>query len=163
MMVVSFTGDYTNPASAGSFSAGNIIGMAYDQSAGTLAFYKSNVLQGTITNISTTVTFFPYREPGSSSTSGAGTFNFGQRPFAYTAPSGFKALCTQNLPESEATIVDGGEYFNTVLWYWSTPTKFYYWWDFSLILFGLKIEAMRITIKLMIHSEELELVQSFIH
>jgi hypothetical protein len=26
------------------------------------------------------------------------TANFGQRPFAYTAPSGFKALCTQNLP-----------------------------------------------------------------
>jgi hypothetical protein len=26
------------------------------------------------------------------------TINFGQRPFAYTAPSGFKALCTQNLP-----------------------------------------------------------------
>jgi len=24
--------------------------------------------------------------------------NFGQRPFAYAAPSGFKALCTQNLP-----------------------------------------------------------------
>jgi hypothetical protein len=108
----SFSGDYTNPASAGSFSAGNIIGMAYDQSAGTLAFYKSNVLQGTITNISTTVTFFPYREPGSSSTSGAGTFNFGQRPFAYTAPSGFKALCTQNLPEP--TIKDGSEYFDVV-------------------------------------------------
>jgi hypothetical protein len=45
-----------------------------------------------------------------------GWLNFGQRPFAYTAPSGFKALCTQNLPESEATIVDGGEYFNTVLY-----------------------------------------------
>ena len=27
-----------------------------------------------------------------------GWANFGQRPFAYTAPSGFKALCTQNLP-----------------------------------------------------------------
>jgi len=26
------------------------------------------------------------------------TVNFGQRPFAYTAPSGFKALCTANLP-----------------------------------------------------------------
>jgi len=26
------------------------------------------------------------------------TFNFGQRAFAYTAPSGFKALCTTNLP-----------------------------------------------------------------
>jgi hypothetical protein len=40
--------------------------------------------------------------------------NFGQRPFAYTPPTGFKALNTQNLPES--TVVDGGEYFNTVLY-----------------------------------------------
>ena len=27
-----------------------------------------------------------------------GSINFGQRPFAYTAPSGFKALCDTNLP-----------------------------------------------------------------
>lgn len=27
------------------------------------------------------------------------TVNFGQRPFAYTPPSGFKALCTDNLPK----------------------------------------------------------------
>jgi hypothetical protein len=38
-------------------------------------------------------------------TSGDMTVNFGQRPFAYTAPSGFKALCTTNLPEP--TIADG--------------------------------------------------------
>ena len=42
------------------------------------------------------------------------TVNFGQRPFAYTAPSGFKALCTQNLPEP--TVVQGDDYFNTVLY-----------------------------------------------
>jgi hypothetical protein len=47
-------------------------------------------------------------------TTGVFVSNWGQRPFAYTAPSGFKALCTQNL--TEPTIVDGGEYFNTVLW-----------------------------------------------
>jgi hypothetical protein len=29
--------------------------------------------------------------------------NFGQRPFAYTSPSGFKALCTQNLPTGSIT------------------------------------------------------------
>lgn len=29
---------------------------------------------------------------------GAVSFNFGQRPFAYTAPTGFKSLNTQNLP-----------------------------------------------------------------
>ena len=31
------------------------------------------------------------------------TVNFGQRPFAYTAPSGFKALTTANLPEGTIT------------------------------------------------------------
>jgi hypothetical protein len=30
--------------------------------------------------------------------SGITSFNFGQRPVVYTAPSGFKALCTTNLP-----------------------------------------------------------------
>ena len=41
-------------------------------------------------------------------------FNFGQRAFAHTAPSGFKALCTTNLPEP--TVADGGDYFNAVLY-----------------------------------------------
>jgi hypothetical protein len=46
--------------------------------------------------------------------SSGGSSNFGQRPFQYTAPSGFKALVTTNLPTP--TIEDGGEYFNTVLY-----------------------------------------------
>jgi len=39
------------------------------------------------------------------SSGGTDTFsaNFGQRPFAYTAPSGFKALNTQNLPAAVVT------------------------------------------------------------
>jgi hypothetical protein len=37
--------------------------------------------------------------PGASTNNAANIhFNAGQRPFAYTAPSGFKALCTANLP-----------------------------------------------------------------
>lgn len=36
--------------------------------------------------------------------------NFGQRPFAYTAPSGFKALCTTNLPTP--TIKKPSQYMN---------------------------------------------------
>jgi len=40
--------------------------------------------------------------------------NFGQRPFAYTPPAGFLSLCTTNLPTP--TILDGGEYFNAVLY-----------------------------------------------
>jgi hypothetical protein len=41
-------------------------------------------------------------------------FNFGQRPFAYTAPSGFKALCTTNLPEP--TIADGSTAMDVALY-----------------------------------------------
>jgi hypothetical protein len=40
--------------------------------------------------------------------------NFGQRPFAYTPPAGFKSLNTYNLPDS--TIVDGSEYFDVRTW-----------------------------------------------
>ena len=42
------------------------------------------------------------------------TFNFGQRSFSYTPPTGFKALNTANLPEP--TIKKGSKYFDTVLW-----------------------------------------------
>ena len=40
--------------------------------------------------------------------------NFGQRPFAYTAPSGFKALCTTNLPAP--TIGDGSTAMDIALY-----------------------------------------------
>ena len=39
-------------------------------------------------------------------------FNFGQRPFAYTPPNGFKSLCTQNFPDP--TIADGSTAFDAV-------------------------------------------------
>jgi hypothetical protein len=40
---------------------------------------------------------------GSTGNTAAFTGNYGARSFAYTAPSGFKALCTQNLPEGTIT------------------------------------------------------------
>jgi hypothetical protein len=76
--------------------------------AGTVKFYKNNTLihnltfgSGTVPDLSTGV--FPGYNVGAGPTSV--DLNFGQRPFAYTAPSGFKALCTTNLPEP--TIADG--------------------------------------------------------
>jgi hypothetical protein len=45
---------------------------------------------------------------------GITALNFGQRPFAYTAPSGFKALCTTNLPEP--TIADGSTVMDVALY-----------------------------------------------
>jgi hypothetical protein len=40
--------------------------------------------------------------------------NFGQRPWTYTPPSGFRALCTANLPVS--TIKQGNQYMDALLW-----------------------------------------------
>jgi hypothetical protein len=84
----------------GTFSAygatwvdGNIISVALDLDTGTLTFYKNNVSQGTAaTGISGT--FYM-----AASSKGAGAYvNFGQRPFAYTPPTGFKSLNAFNLP-----------------------------------------------------------------
>ena len=55
----------------------------------------------TWTSIATGLTsgpYFPYFN-NNGTTAKTVSINFGQRPFAYTAPSGFKALCTQNLPQ----------------------------------------------------------------
>jgi hypothetical protein len=52
-------------------------------------------------------------------TSNAWTSNFGQRAFAYTAPSGFKALCTQNLPTptiGATSTTQANDYMNVALW-----------------------------------------------
>ena len=49
----------------------------------------------------------------------SGDINFGQRPFAYTAPSGFKALCTTNLPTptiGATATTRADDYFNAVLY-----------------------------------------------
>jgi hypothetical protein len=49
-----------------------------------------------------------------SGASGTGHINFGQRPFSYTPPSGFKALNTLNLPAP--TILKGNQYFDALTW-----------------------------------------------
>ena len=54
------------------------------------------------------------------------TVNFGQRAFSYTAPSGFKALCTQNLPTptiGATSTTQAGKYFNAVLYTGNNSTK----------------------------------------
>ena len=109
-----------------SASNGDILQVAFDADSGKIWIGKNNTwgnngsgagnpANGTNPGDTLTATelsrgllpFFSYE-------SGQLTLNAGQRPFAYTAPSGFKALCTTNLPEP--TIVDGSAYFNSVLY-----------------------------------------------
>lgn len=75
-----------------------VIGVTLDMDTGTLTFYVNNVSQGAaFVGITGTIT------PVVSSKSGISTVNFGQRPFAYTPPTGFKALHTGNLTSDTVT------------------------------------------------------------
>jgi hypothetical protein len=92
------------------------LGVALDIDGGTITFYLNGVSQGAITLYSNSNGWKPHFAHNSSY--GASeytdtTWNFGQRPFAYPL-SGFKALCTTNLPEP--TIADGSTAMDVTLW-----------------------------------------------
>jgi hypothetical protein len=107
---------YVNGASgaySSAYSVNDLIGFALDLIAGTLTCYKNGVSQGVLTS-GLSGTFYPIVSNGNGSSLVTVTCNWGQRPFAYTAPSGFKALCTTNLPEP--TIADGSTAMDVLLW-----------------------------------------------
>jgi hypothetical protein len=77
-----------------SYTTNDVIGVALDCDSGTVTFYKNNTSQGSISLV-TSANLLPHFQVISNSTFNA---NFGQRPFAFSVPSGFKALNTFNLP-----------------------------------------------------------------
>ena len=106
---------YVNGAASAygaSYAANNVIGIALDFTSLTLTFYKNNVSQGAIS-----IAAGSYKltiSNGSSTVAQVSAWNFGQRPFSYTPPSGFKALNTLNLPTP--TILKGNQYFDATLY-----------------------------------------------
>jgi hypothetical protein len=81
--------------------SGTVVGIAVDMDAGTVIYYKNGTSLGSINWTSSAAygkTVVPMAIVYDNGT--VTRVNFGQRPFAYTAPSGHKALCAQNLPTS---------------------------------------------------------------
>jgi hypothetical protein len=106
----------TSGSYGASFTSGDIIGVAFDADAGTLTFYKNGATQGTAYTGLTSGPYFPIATVGTSNVTNA---NFGQRPFAYTAPSGFRSICTQNLPPvtiGATSTTQAGKYMNVALY-----------------------------------------------
>jgi hypothetical protein len=87
--------------------SGTVIQCLIDRDAGTLTFTKNGTLQtgngSTVTLPASSVELFAVVGQYNNSV----TANFGQRPFAYTPPTGFKTLNTANLPTP--AIGGGGE------------------------------------------------------
>lgn len=123
-----------------SYNNTNIIGVSIDASLGennlTVRFYKDGVSVSTLTGVGATSPvreWFPTKTMESSGSGDQRYFNFGQNPsfsgnttagtytdsnnkglFKYQPPSGFLALCEDNLPTP--AISDPGKHFKTVLY-----------------------------------------------
>jgi hypothetical protein len=96
-------------SSLATITVNDIVGVALDVGAGTIAFYKNNTLL-TTQNLPTGdgVGWRPLWLNGTSAGNQSYAVTFGQRPFSYTPPTGFVALNTYNLPAS--TITNGAAY-----------------------------------------------------
>lgn len=81
------------------YTSGDVVGIAFDADNGTLEFFKNGTTQGIAYSSLTSGPYFFAVEGRTSTSANNISINFGQRPFAYTPPSGFKALNTGNLPE----------------------------------------------------------------
>jgi hypothetical protein len=102
---IASTGAITGAAAGATYGVGDIIGVALNKDTNQVSFYKNNVLQGTA-NVPINVPMTALLGPGRNG--GSGWANFGQRPFAYTPPSGFLPLCTKNL--TNTTITTSGSF-----------------------------------------------------
>ena len=102
--------------SASSYGAsvtnGDYIGFAINRDSNQVTFYKNNVSQGTISyTFKDNVEYLPWAYNGDGRSY---IYNFGQRPFNYTPPTGYKKLNTYNLPDPG--IKKSQQYFNPVLY-----------------------------------------------
>lgn len=101
----------SNSAYGSSYTNGDVLGFALDMDAGTLVCYKNNVSQGTLVSGLTGDVYAYATLYGSNNVS----YNFGQRPFTYTPPTGFLALNTFNLPTptiGATASTQASKYFN---------------------------------------------------
>jgi hypothetical protein len=101
----------SSSAYGASFTTNDIIGVAVDPTNLTLQFYKNGTSQGVISAAFPSGSYVAFFYASNANASAA---NFGQRPFAYTPPTGFVALNTFNLPTP--TIVKGNTVMDATLY-----------------------------------------------
>jgi len=98
----------------------DVIGIALDADANTLTFYKNGVSLG-VAHSNVTATKLVPAIGLHGGTHNKIVMNFGQRAFAFSAPTNFKSLNSASLPTP--TIADGSKYFDTKLWTGNSSTQ----------------------------------------
>ena len=119
-----------------SWTTNDVIGVAVDMGSGKIWFSKNGTFQASgdpaagtnaaFTDIASTGYIWMPGVNTFAPATNSGVLNFGQRPFAYTPPTGFRSLCTTNLP---ATAIgfgltnQAGKYFNPVIYTGTGSTR----------------------------------------
>lgn len=86
------------------YTTNDVIGVAFDATAGSLTFYKNGASQGVAFSSLPAATYFPAVGDGSSLGTVTYAGNFGQQPFVYpTLPTGFLPLNTFNTAAGTVT------------------------------------------------------------
>ena len=99
-----------------SYTTNDVIGVALDLDNNTVNFYKNNSAQGII-NIDDGHEYVMTCGEGQSGATATYDANFGQRPFTYTPPAGYRALNSKNLATPDAaSVVKPQRFFDTLLW-----------------------------------------------
>ncbi len=108
----------TSTSYGNTYTAGDVVMVAFDSASGKIWFGKNGTWQASGDPVAGTNEAFSGISgnyfPGVLINTATVNFNFGQRPFSYTPPSGFKTLTTTNLPDS--TIVQGSKWMDVSLW-----------------------------------------------
>ena len=106
-------------SSLGAIVDDDIGGIQVDRDAGTVVFTINGTAKGTAVNISSLADssqlVFVVGRGSSSGSAPVGSINYGQRPFSYL-PTGYKALCSANLPPTSPSVVRPKKHFDTLLW-----------------------------------------------
>jgi hypothetical protein len=98
----------------GGVTAGTVIGMAYDLVSNVMSIYRNGTAVLTNQALGTAKTAIMAHVYRDTSNDVGWELNFGQQPFAYSAPSGYVALNTYNLPAS--TVPNGAAYMAATLY-----------------------------------------------
>jgi len=97
---------------AGYGNASDVCGVAVDADNNTVQYYVNGTAIGNTESYSgNSYTYVPFTSTAANTAQNV-RYNFGQRAFAYTPPTGFNALNTANLPAPD--IADGSDYFQTI-------------------------------------------------
>jgi hypothetical protein len=114
---------YAFPTGFGNDDSGTVYGVTLDFDTSTITVYRNNNDSTKATfSMPSALTAAPLHIGYSVTTtwpSGQFYWNFGQRPFTYSIPSGFKTLCTTNLPAPTigATVATAAnKYFDATLY-----------------------------------------------